>query len=128
MGGRWGSMWRRGLWTERGAFAAAGLFEVELGVGIGEKFFDALAVAVVDGDADAGGDLRLLRVAGHDRADAVSDAFGFFTRSFRQNESEFVAAVARGGVDGAAMDAQDVPESIEGVATDEVTVRVVDFL
>ena len=110
------------------ALGAAGFFEVELGVGGGEKFFDALAVAIVDGDADAGGELRLLHVAGHDRTDAVGNALGFFVRSFRQNKSEFVAAIARGGVDGAAMDAQDVPEAIEGVATDEVTVRVVDFL
>jgi hypothetical protein len=33
---------------------AAGFFEIELGVRVGEKFVDALAVPVVDGDADAG--------------------------------------------------------------------------
>ncbi len=103
-------------------------FEIELGVGGGKKFFDALAVAVADGNADARGKLRLLEIAGHDGANAIGDARGFFVRSFRQNESEFVAAVTRGGVDGAAMDAQDVREPIERVAADEMAVGVVDFL
>ena len=72
--------------SQRGwvALGAAGFFEIELGVRGGEKFFDALAVAVVDGDADAGGELRSLRVAGHDGADAVGDALGFFVQGLGQ--------------------------------------------
>ena len=71
--------------SQRGrvALAAAGFFKIELGVSVGEKFFDTLAVAVVDGDADAGGELRLLKVAGHDGADAIGDALGFLAQSFR---------------------------------------------
>src|ERR1700738_4609420 len=116
--------------SQRGwvALGAAGFFSIELGVRGGEKFFDALAVAVVDGDADAGGELRSLRVAGHDGADAVGDALGFFVQGLGQNESEFVAAVTRGGVDGAAVDAEDVREAIERVAADEVAVGVIDLL
>ena len=110
------------------ALAPARFFGVELGVGIGEKFFNALAVAVVDGDTDAGGELRALRVAGHDSADTVGDTLGFIVQSLRQNESEFVAAVTRGSVDGAAVNAQDVRESIERMAADEVPVGIIDFL
>src|SRR5260370_19397857 len=95
---------------------------------MGEKFLDALAVAVVDGDADAGGKLRALQVAGHDSADTVGDTLGFLVKSLRQHESELVAAVTRSGVDGAAMNAQDVRESIERVAADEMPVGIVDFL
>jgi len=109
------------------AFAAR-FFGVELGVGIGEKFLDALAVAVVDGDADAGGDLRALQVAGHDSADTVGDTLGFVVQSLGQDESEFVAAVTRSGIDGAAVNAQDMSESIERVAADEVPVGIIDFL
>src|ERR1700682_4532974 len=86
------------------ALAAPGFFEIELGVGGGEEFFDALAVPIVDGDANAGGKLGLFGVPGYDGADAVGDARGFFMQSFRQNECEFVSAVAGGGVDGAAVD------------------------
>src|ERR1700732_865886 len=114
---------RRGV-----ALTTARLFEIELGVGVGEKFFDALAVAIVDRDTNAGGELRVLGVAGHDRTDTVGDALGFVVQSFRQDESEFVAAIARGGVNGAAVDAQDVRESTERVAADEMAVGVVDFL
>src|SRR6267154_5464688 len=90
------------------ALAAPGFFKVELGVGGGEELFDALAVPVVDGNANAGGKLGLFRVPGDDGADAVGDARGFFLQSFRQNECEFVSTVAGGGVDGSAVDAQDV--------------------
>src|SRR5258707_7194978 len=70
----------------------------------------------------------MLRVAGHDGAYTVGDAVGFIVESFRQDESEFVAAIGGGGVNGGAVDAQDMREPIERVATDEVAVGVVDFL
>ena len=81
------------------ALAATGFFEIELGVGVGEKFFDALAT-VVDGDADTGGEMGRFGIPGHDGVDAISNARGFFVERFRQNEGEFVADIARGGVDG----------------------------
>ena len=47
---------------------------------------------------------------------------------FRQNESKLVATIARGGVDGAAMDAQDRRESAESAAANQMAEAVVDFL
>lgn len=113
---------RRGVLSGASCF-----FEIELGVGGGKKFFDALAVAVADGNADAGGKLRMFEVAGHDRANAIGDARGFFVRSFRQNESEFVAAVTRGGIDGAAMNAENIGEAANRTAADKMAVAIVDF-
>ena len=108
--------------------SAAGFFEVELGIGVGEKFFDAFTVSVVDRDSDTRGESRVLRVAGHHGADAVGHALGFIVQSFRQDESKFVAPIACSGVNGAAVDAQDVRKAIERVAANQMAVRVVDFL
>ena len=40
----------------RVAFTAAGLFGVKVLVSFGEKFFDTLAVAAINRNADAGGE------------------------------------------------------------------------
>ncbi len=85
-------------------------------------------MAVVDGNADARGELRIFRVAGHDGADTVGNALGFIPQGFRQDESEFVTSITSGSVDRAAVDAQDMRKSIQRVTTDKVAVRVVDFL
>src|SRR5690242_159249 len=110
------------------AFGAALLLGVELLVGIGEQLFDALAMSFVDRNADARGQRRLFRIAGHDRPDTVSNALRFIELCFRKNESELVATVTRSSIDGAAMDAQNMGEAIESVAADQMAVGVINFL
>ena len=90
------------------ALGATLFFGIELLIGIGEELFDALAVTFVDGNADTGGEARLLRVAGHHRADTIGDALGLIELRFRKHQGELVATVARGDVDGAAMNTQNV--------------------
>ena len=64
------------------ALAAAGLFEIKLGISVGEKFFDAFTMSIVNGDADARGKPRVFRVTGHDGTDTVGYALGFILQSF----------------------------------------------
>jgi len=45
---------------------------------------------------------------------------------FRENEGEFVAAVPRGGIDSAAMNAENVGEAADGAAADEMAVGIVN--
>src|ERR1700674_5248672 len=108
-------------------FAAARLLEIKLSVGVGEKFFDAFAVSIVDRDSDAGGKPRVLGITGHDGTDTVGDALGFILQGFRQDESKLIAAIARRGVDGAAVNAKNVSQPVECMAANEVPVGVVDF-
>src|SRR5579862_2006619 len=115
-------------WWNRMALAAAGFLYVKVLVGFIQQFFDAFAVAAIDGDADAGGKRRLLFVVFHNGANAVGDALGFDFLGFRENEREFVAAVASSGVDGAAMDTENISQSADGAAADKVAVGVINFL
>ena len=59
------------------AFAAAGFFGVEVLVGFRQEFLDALAVAAVNRDADAGRKNGLLGVGSEDCADTAGDQLGF---------------------------------------------------
>jgi len=106
---------------------ALGFLGVEIIVGFGEKFFDALAIAAIDGNADAGGEARRFLVIGHYIADAIGDAMGFVGFRFGQYKGEFVSAVARGGVYGAAVDTENIGEPANGAAADEMAVAIVDF-
>jgi hypothetical protein len=109
-----------------GTSSAAGFFRVEVAVGFGEKFFDAFAIAAIDGKADAGGERGLFVIVGKHFANAIGHAARFVFLRFRKNKSKFIAAVARGSVDGAAMDAENVGEAANGVAADEMAVVVVE--
>src|SRR5260370_9003417 len=51
----------------------------------------------------------------------------FFCR-FGENEGEFVAAVSRGGIDSAAMNAEHIGEAADGAAAEEMAEVIVDFL
>ena len=114
---------------ERGnaAFDAPGFFSVEILVCFGKKIFDPLAIPAVNRNADARRDRRFFLVLRHDDADTICDALRLRVQRLRQNKSELIAAVARGGIDGPAMNAQDGGEAAEGAATDEVTEAIVDF-
>jgi len=110
------------------AAAAARFFRVEIAVGFGKKFFDALAITAVDGNADARGERGLFIVVGEQFANAIGNAAGFVFLCFRKDQGKFVAAITGGGIDGAAVDAENVGEAANGVAANEMAVVVVDFL
>jgi len=114
---------------ERGnaALYAPGFFGVKILVCLGKKIFDPLAIPAVNRNADARRDRRLFLVLRHDDANTICDALSLHLERLRQNESELIAAVARGGIDGAAMNAQDGGEAAEGSAADEMTEAIVDF-
>jgi len=120
--------WRTTAWIKRGsiAFCPLGLFLIEMLVRFGKQFFDALAAAVVDGYADTRGEVRGFVVVSHDFSDAVGDATRFVFAGFRQNEGKFIAAVSRGSVNGAAVNPEDVGESADGAAADEMAVIIID--
>src|SRR5271168_4194549 len=89
------------------ALYATRFFRIEILVSLRKKFFNSLAISLVYRNADACGEFRLLFILRHDRANAIGDALRFGVLRFWQHESELVAAVARGGIDGTAMNAQD---------------------
>src|SRR5437016_5784217 len=104
------------------------LFCVKILVRFGEEFFDTLTIAAVDGYADTRGKGRLFAVVGENFADAIRNTVRFVFLGFRNNEGEFVAAIASGGIDGAAMNAENIGEAANGAAANEMTVTIVYFL
>ncbi len=108
------------------ALGALGLFRVEIPICFGKQRFDALAIATVDGDADAGGETRRFIVVGQDFADTVGHAVGFGFLRLRENQGEFVTAIARGGIDGPTVNAENISKATDGAAADEMTVAVID--
>src|SRR5882762_478232 len=104
-----------------------GLFCVKILVRFREEFFDTLTIAAVDGYADTRGKGRLFAVVGKNFADAIRDAVCFVLLGFRENQGEFVTAITGGGIDGAAMNAENIGEAADGAAADEMTVAVVNF-
>src|SRR5580704_4770402 len=109
------------------ALYAASFFRVEILVCFGKKFFDPFSIPAVNRNAYARGEPWLFLVLGHDHANAVCDVLCFRVLRLGQDESEFIAAIARGGIDSAAMNAQDGGQAAEGSAADEMTEAVVDF-
>ena len=65
------------------AASALGFFLIEMSIGFREKFFDAFAIATVDRDADAGGELRLFHVLSQNLVNALCYAFRFFLLRLR---------------------------------------------
>src|SRR5713226_8842222 len=110
----------------RGALSSLCLFCVEILVRFREQFLDALAIAVVAGDADTRGEARRFIVVGHDFADAIGDAARFVFLGFRENQGEFVAAVSRGSVNCAAMNPENIGEAADGTAADKMAVTIVN--
>ena len=109
------------------ALYAAGFFRVEILVCFGKKLLDPLAIPAVNRDADAGRETGLLLVLGHDDANAIGDVLGFRVLRLWQYESELIAAIARGGVNRAAVNAQDGRQAAKSAAADQVAEAVVDF-
>src|SRR5689334_21088915 len=97
-------------------------------VGVVDEALDALAFATVDGNSNAGGEGGKFPVLRRNGVDTLSDAFGFFLLGFGQNQGKFIAAVAGGRINRAAVNAQSVRDAADRPAADKMTVRVVDFL
>jgi len=96
-------------------------------VGFGKKSLDTFAIAAINRNSDAGRKRRLFLVLLHHGMNALNYAFGFFLFRFWQDESKFVAAVARGSIDGAAIDAQCVRDSANRTAANQMTIAVINF-
>jgi len=109
------------------ALYAPGFFRVEVLVSFGKKLLDPFTISAINRNADAGGELGLFLVLGHDDPNAVGDLVRFFVLRLRQNESELIAPVARGGIDGTAMNAQDGGEAAQGAAANEMAEAIIDF-
>jgi len=70
----------------------------------------------------------LFVIIGENFADAIGNTMGVVLFRFRENEGEFIAAVARGGINGAAMNAEDIGKAADGAAANEVAIAIVDSL
>src|SRR5438270_717214 len=116
-----------GISRSSGSSNPASLFRIEIVVRFREKFFDALAVAAVRGNANARRKDRLFRVASKDFADAVGDTTRFVLLRLWKNQGEFVAAISRGGIDCPAVDAEGIGKTADGAAADEMAKVIVDF-
>lgn len=111
-----------------GAAIALGFFGVEMLVGVMNEALDALAISAINGNSDAGRKRGQFRILRHDGVNALHDAVGFFLFGFRQYQGKFIAAIARGGINGAAVDAQSICHTTDRAAADEMAVRVVYLL
>jgi len=109
------------------ALYTPGFFRIEIPVRFGKKLFYPFAFPAINRDADARGELRFLLVLCHDFANAVCDVLRFRLLRFGQDESEFIAAIACSGIDGAAMNAQDSSQAAKSAAADQMAELVVDF-
>ncbi len=109
------------------ALHATGFFRVEILIRRGEKLLNSFSIPSVNRNADARGELRHFLVLRHHHANAIGDALRFGVFRFWQHESKLIAAVACGGINGAAMNAQDGGKAAERAAANEMTEAVVDF-
>ena len=105
-----------------------GFFGIELLIRLGKQLFDALAIAAVHRNPDACGKPRRLVIVGHHLANAVDDTMGFVFLRFWKDQCKLVSAIARRGVNGAAVNAQNIGDAADGAAADKVAVTVIDGL
>ena len=103
------------------------LFRVKIPIRFGEKLFDSFAIPAVDRNADTRGERRLFIVVGHHFANTTGDAPGFVLLGFRENQGEFVTAISRRGIDGAAVYPENIGEPADRMAADKMAVVIVNF-
>src|ERR1700676_2989325 len=82
----------------------------------------------IDGNADADGKLGSRAFVGNAVADTACHTFGGFGVCFRQDKSKLVPAEARRRIDVPATEGQNIGNAAEGLASDHVSVVVVDVL
>jgi hypothetical protein len=99
-----------------------------MAVGSAKKFFGRVTIFRESGDTRAYGKRRVLRLRRKAFANSGDHARGYILGSFRQDKSEFVAAVAGSRVDRAGMIAQNFPNAHQRAATRQVAEVIVDGL
>src|SRR2546427_1621754 len=104
------------------------LHGIEGAVGGAEKFLGSIAILRESRNSRTDGEGRVLRLSGETLADARDDARGDVLAGFRQYQSEFVAAISRGGVNRAGMIAQNLADAHQSAAAGEMPVLIVDDL
>src|SRR5260370_32408267 len=104
------------------------LHGIERAVGGGEKLLGRIAILRESRDSRAHRKRRVLRLSGETLADSSDHARGDVLASFWQYQSEFVAAVSRGGVNCAGMIAQNLADAHQRAAAREMPVLIVDDL
>ena len=109
-------------------FGALGFLRIELLVGVRKKLLDALAIAAINGNADARRQLWFFLVFGHHFADAAGDQIRFRFLRFRKHQRELIAAVSCRRIDRPTMDPQNIRQAAQCPAAYQVPVRIVDLL
>ena len=109
------------------ALYATGFFRVQILICRGKKLLNSFSISSVNRNADARGEFGYFLVLRHHHANAIGDALRFRIFRFWQHERELIAAVACGGINGAAMNAQDGGQAAERAAANEMAEAVVDF-
>src|SRR5215467_3043837 len=107
--------------------AATMLHAVKSAVGGSQQLFGRVAVFWKRRRAGACGKCRRFRFASHFFVDAADDAAGDVRPRFREDDGEFVAAVTRRCVNGAAVIAENLSQAHQRPAAREVPVAVVDL-
>jgi hypothetical protein len=96
-------------------------------VGGAEHVFNGEAIARILGDADADGKERSFDIFSETLGNALGNPAGIFGGSPGQNESELIAAVTSGCIDGAATQVKDLRHAAEGEAAHDMAVHIVDL-
>src|SRR5260370_1781102 len=104
------------------SFFGRSLFEVQGPVSRAEKVSDGLAIVRIDRNAGAYTDGRLVAIRAEALRNSIGNTLGGLGVCLGENEDEFVSAVARGHVDGAAMNAKNVCQPAYGFRSHERTV------
>src|SRR5207302_8062811 len=107
---------------------AAPLHAVEVAVSGIEQLLNCAAILRKDGRPYAHRNGRIFSIGAEPLADAFADAAGGLRAGFRKHQSKLIAAVTRGGIDGAGVQAKNVAETANGVRADQMAVAIIDLL
>jgi hypothetical protein len=108
------------------AAVRAMLHAVESTVGGAQKLFRGIAILRKCGNSRADRKRGRLRLRRETFANSGNHASSSIRTGFRKHEGKFVAAVARGCIDGARMGAEDPRESNDGAASGEMALLIID--
>ena len=101
---------------------------VQRSVGSREKLIESLAPAPVDGDPIADRKGRISPVVGESFHDAPGEALRAFCICIGEDYGKFIASVAHGHVDRAALKPNCICQTAERLVARNVTVSIVNFL
>src|SRR5882724_3169510 len=104
-----------------------GFFAIENMVGGGEELIDGLAIMRVDGYSGTYGDGWLVAIGAEPLGNSIGNPKSRRGFRFGKHEHEFVPPVTRSGVNGAAMNAENVSQAADGFASHEMAVGVIDL-